>query len=206
MQRLELGRERDPPWGGDHIEGLDPEPVAPEQECLAGRIPDGKGEHPAEGCDAVRTPLLVEVQHGLGVAGCAERMPAGDETGAQLLVVVDLPVEDDHLGTVFVVDRLPTAAQVDDAEASHPETSGPSHVQPLVVRPTMLERAAHAAHQRLRHRALPVPVHDACDAAHVGWLRSKSDATGWVWEGCGLDATGSEGLRTTLYGTAPALL
>src|SRR2546425_5903941 len=100
-------------------------------------------------------------------------MPAAREARAQLLVVVDLPVEDDHLGAVFVVDRLPTAAQVDDAEASHPETGSPLHVQPLVVRPTVLECAAHATHQRLRYRTLPVAVHDACDAAHVGRLRSK---------------------------------
>src|SRR5216683_1133347 len=131
-------------------------------------------------------------------------MPASREPAAQLLVVVDFPVEDDHLGAVFVEDRLSTAAQVDDAEASHPETGGPLHVQSLVVWPTMLERVAHATHQRLRHRALPVPVHDACDAAHVGWLQSKSGATGGVCVGCGLDATGSEGVGTTSYGTARA--
>src|SRR6266508_797058 len=96
----------------------------------------------------------------------------GDEAGAQLLVVVDLAVEDDHLGSVFVEDRLPAAAQVDDAEATHPETDGPVHVQPLVIRPTMPERGAHAAHQRLRHGSFPIVVHDACDAAHM----SRSDA------------------------------
>src|SRR2546422_981284 len=73
-----------------------------------------------------------------------------------------------------------TLFRSDDAEPPHAETCGPVHVNPLVVRPTMLDRAAHAAHQRLRHGAFPVPVHDACDPAHVGWLKSKSGATGGV--------------------------
>src|SRR2546422_6740264 len=43
-----------------------------------------------------------------------------------------------------------TLFRSDDAEPPHAETCGPVHVNPLVVRPTMLDRAAHAAHQRLR--------------------------------------------------------
>ena len=95
-------------------------------------------------------------------------MTAGHEAAAQVLVVVDLPVEDDHFRAVFVENRLPAAAQVDDAEAPHPQPDGPVHVESLVVRTTMLQGGTHPTYQRLRHGTIPVAVHDACNAAHVG--------------------------------------
>ena len=107
------------------------------------------------------------MQNGLGVAGGADGVPAGDEPLAQVPVVVDLPVEDDHLRAVFVEDRLATAAQVDDAESAHAEADGALYVQPLVVGPAVRYRGAHPPQQRFRHRALPLPVHDSRDAAHV---------------------------------------
>ena len=49
VQRLEFRGERDPPGGGDDIQRLDPEAVSREQQRLRGRVPDGEGEHPAQG-------------------------------------------------------------------------------------------------------------------------------------------------------------
>ena len=68
VQRLELGGERDPPRGGDDVQGFDPETVTGEAECLRGRVPDGEGEHPAEGGHAVGAPFFVQVHHRLRVA------------------------------------------------------------------------------------------------------------------------------------------
>src|SRR5256885_9788478 len=103
----------------------------------------------------------------LGRSARAKVVPWTDEAAAQVLVVVDLPVEDDDLGAVFVEDRLPAAAQIDDAEPAHAEPDPVADVDPLVIRAAMLHRGAHAAYQCLRHRPLPLPVHDSCDAAHV---------------------------------------
>ena len=69
VQCLELGGECDSPRRGDHIERLDPETIACEQQRLLGGVPNGEGKHPAQRCDAVSAALLVEVHDGLGVAG-----------------------------------------------------------------------------------------------------------------------------------------
>ena len=98
-------------------------------------------------------------------------MAAGHEAAAEVLVVVDLPVEDDDFGAVLVENRLLAAAQVDDAQTAHPEANGPVHVEPLVVWAAVPERGAHPTHSRLRHGTLPLAVHNACDAAHVWTLQ-----------------------------------
>ena len=100
-------------------------------------------------------------------------MPAGHEAAPQVLVVVDLSVEDDHLGTVFGEDRLAAAAQVDDAEPAHAEADGAVEVEPLVVGAAMPHGAAQAAQQRLGDGALPLPVHNSRNAAHVAWLQRR---------------------------------
>src|SRR5437016_2391536 len=107
-------------------------------------------------------------------------MAPAHEIAAQVLIVVDLPVEHDHLGAVFIEDRLPAAAQVDDAETPHPEPHGTLHPHAFVVRAAMPQGGAHPAHQRLRHGTFPLAVHDARNAAHVAWLQ-RSCWTGTVY-------------------------
>ena len=58
-QRLELRCECDAPWGGDDIQGLDPQAVAREQQGLARRIPDREREHAAQLLHAVGAEVLV---------------------------------------------------------------------------------------------------------------------------------------------------
>src|SRR6058998_2446364 len=96
-----------------------------------------------------------------------DRVPARRETPAEVLVVVNLPVEDDHLGAVFVEHRLLAAAQIDNAETPHPEADGALYENALVVRATRLQRGAHAPHQRLGHRSVPVAIDKSSNPAHV---------------------------------------
>jgi hypothetical protein len=165
-QGLELGRERDSPGPPGDVERLYPQAVAREQQALGRGIPDRKGEHAAQLRDAVRAELLVEVEDGLGVAVGAQHVPAGYEPAAQLLVVVDLAVEDDRFGAVFVEDRLLAPGQVDDTEPSHSETHAPPHPDALVVRAAVLQGGAHPAHERLRDGALSLAIDQTSDAAH----------------------------------------
>ena len=97
-------------------------------------------------------------------------MPARHQTVAQVLVVVDLPVEHDDFGAVFVEHRLPAAPQIDDAEPPHAEANRPAHVESLVVGAAMSQGGAHATHKSLRDGPFPLAVHNACDAAHVASL------------------------------------
>ena len=104
-------------------------------------------------------------------------MAASDEALAELTVVVDLAVEDDHLRPVFVEDRLSPAVQVDDAETAHAEADSPADITPLVVGAAMPDCGAHLTQQRLGDGSVPVAVDDPSDAAHGAWHQRKSGAT-----------------------------
>ena len=114
------------------------------------------------------------MQDGLGVAVRAQHVAAGDQPLTQLPVVVDLAVEDDDLGAIFVEDRLLAAAQIDDAETSHAESDGTLDEDPLVVRTPMLERRAHALHEIPGNRTTRISVRKPRDAAHYLSLSSSS--------------------------------
>jgi hypothetical protein len=66
-----------------------------------------------------------------------------DETLAQLQKLVDLSVQDDPDGLVFVMDRLLTRLKVDDAEPSHAHSEIVVREDSLVIGSTMLDTPAH---------------------------------------------------------------
>src|SRR5439155_19318383 len=129
VERIQLGSEGDAPGCRDHIQWLDAEAVAAQQQRALCGIPDGKREHSSELRDALRPELLVEVEDRLRIALGPEDVAARDEATTQLAIVVDLAVEDDDLGAVLVEYRLLPAAQVDDAQPSHPQADRALHVE-----------------------------------------------------------------------------
>jgi len=78
------------------VERLDSQTVAGQEQRPAGRIPGGKGEHPAELGKRLCSAPGEHPQEHFGVAGGSNRLASGDEPPAELLVVVDLAVEDEH--------------------------------------------------------------------------------------------------------------
>ncbi len=72
-------------------------------------------------------------------------MPLGKQVAPQITIVIDLPVEDNQLGPIFVEDRLMSPSQIDDAEASHAHPHASLDEQPLIVRSPMTNRIAHGA-------------------------------------------------------------
>src|SRR5438094_1780086 len=74
QERLELGREQKPPGSFRVIERLDSHAISGERQRPLPAIPDGEREHSPEEPDAIRSPLLVEVDDDLGVARGAERV------------------------------------------------------------------------------------------------------------------------------------
>src|SRR5204862_3906551 len=63
----------------------------------------------------------------------------------EFAIVVDLAVEDDDDAAVFVVDRLPSAGQVDDAQPARAEPDVAVEIHALVVRPAVPDARQHAA-------------------------------------------------------------
>src|SRR5438045_3166051 len=116
------------------------EPMARGEQGFGRGVPDRESKHDTQRPDAIAAALFGQVKDRFGVARRAEPMTAAHEAAAQFLVVIDLAVEDDQLRSVFVEDRLPAPAQVDNAEAAHSQTDGPVHINPFVVRTAMLQR------------------------------------------------------------------
>ncbi len=128
-------------------------------------VPERDGEHPAQPLEAGGAELLVEVRDHLDVAVPPEAVPARLELGAQLDVVVDLPVADADDLAGLVGDRLVAGLEVDDREPPHRERDRAGREAPLAVRaavPHQLDRV-----ERLGRRPAPRRG-DAEDPAHEG--------------------------------------
>src|SRR5881275_3181542 len=108
----------------------------------------------------------VQMQDGFRVALGGERVAARDQTAPQLRVVVDLPVEHDHRRPILVEDRLVTAREVDDAEATHAQADGTVYVDALVVGAPMPDGVAHLPNHGRGDGMSRVAMDDADDAAH----------------------------------------
>ena len=114
---------------------------------------------------------LVGRENRLGVRVPAEPPPR-IQPPADLHVVVDLPVVDDH-GPVLAPHRLRTRlAELDDAEASMGETGRPARKDdgPVAVRPPVGEEAAHRVELAFEPGdGLPPQRNDSRDSAHA-WI------------------------------------
>ncbi len=171
-QRREL-RAEDERAGRLRVEqGLLADPVARQEQLLLALVPDGEGEHAAQVLRRVRAPLLVGVDDGLGVAVGAEAVAEVFEPFFKLAEVVDLAVEDDPGGALFVGDGLLPAREVDDGEPPHGEPDVTLEVAPLLVRAAVMDGLVHAAEQR-RVRRPPVKVDHADDATHQKLILSE---------------------------------
>ena len=83
-------------------------------------------------------------------------MTAALQIAADVGVVVDLAIEDDPDGTVFVRRRLLTGAQIDDAEAAMSECGVGVKVQAGLVRAAVDEDLSHPDRARLGIAADPL--------------------------------------------------
>ena len=164
-QRLQLGGEDELAVGLGVEEGLLPHPVPRQEEAPPVRVPDGEGEHPPEPGQAVFPVLLVGVEDDLRVARRGEAVPLALQLGAELLEVIDLPVEGDPDGAVLVAHRLVAAGEVDDAQPPLPEGHAAVGVRAPLVRAPVHEPGAEPLHLGPPH-APALQVEDARDPAH----------------------------------------
>src|SRR5690606_17757081 len=96
-----------------------------------------------------------------------------DQPVPELAVVVDLAVEDDRDGAVFVGDGLAAAAQVDDAEPPHAEADAVGREESVLVRAATRDRRGHPAGSRQWVRAR----HGAGRARVPGYPAHQAGAT-----------------------------
>ncbi len=94
-------------------------------------------------------------------------MARGLELGAQIRVVVDLAVEDDLDGAVFVAKRLRPRRQVDDAQSPVPERGTLVAPDARVIGPAVRDYIAHTWQSRSLSRPQPVACDNPRDPAHA---------------------------------------
>jgi hypothetical protein len=95
---------------------LDPEAIAARDQPVISRIPQRKRVLTTKMVEALGAVVFVQVQGDLTVRLRAKPVPALLEFGPDPLEIVELAVDDDMDGLVFIGDRLVTRGEVDDRE------------------------------------------------------------------------------------------
>ena len=147
---------------------LDADMVARQEQGLLAAVPDAEGEHAAQAAHAVRAPGLVSGQHHLGVRLGAERDAERDQLVAQLAVVVDLAVEDDHRVAVAADQRLLAGGDVDHRQAAVAHAERRFGVQLALVRPAVELAFVHAAERPAVDFPVAVGIKNSDYSAHRG--------------------------------------
>ena len=118
QQRFDLGSENYLTLGDTIVQRLFTHPVAGEKQGIVSAIPEGEGEHAVERVQATRAALFIEMHDHFRVRMGAKPVAFVFKLLSQLLVVVNLTVEADPDGFVFVGHRLLAGGgKVDDAES-----------------------------------------------------------------------------------------
>ena len=98
------------------IERFDAHAVACHEQPPLSCVPDGKGKHPAQFPHAVRPEFLIGMDDDFCVRLRPEDMAFGQESFAQFLKVVNLPVENNPDGFVFIRHRLRAGVEVNNGQ------------------------------------------------------------------------------------------
>src|ERR1035437_8944355 len=110
QQSLDLGTEQELRRRLPVIQRLLAQAIARQEQRLAARIPNRRGEHAVKLFDALRPRLLIEVQEGLDVAVRAETVASLLQAPAQILVIIDLAIADEPERAILVRHGLPPSA------------------------------------------------------------------------------------------------
>ena len=98
------------------VQGLDAEEIPGAEELPLLLVPNGEGEHAPQFVQKLWAVLLIAVEQHLRVGLGGEHVALLEQLLPQGPVVVDLPVEDEHLAAVLVENGLAAALQVDDGQ------------------------------------------------------------------------------------------
>jgi hypothetical protein len=141
-----------------------PEPVAGDKYLAGIDMQYRKRKHTIEFIEHRRPLVLVKMQENLGIALRSQDVTVIDQAAAQLAVVINLAIEHQRQGAVFVVQRLVPAHYVDDRKATMHQPGRTMDNVTKVVRAALGQRCSHGFEQ------LPIRrvawVNDTGDAAH----------------------------------------
>ncbi len=115
--------------------------------------------------EAAFAPFFVTVDDDFGVRASAKVVTASFECRAQLREVVDFAVVDDPDAPVLVVDGLPAAAEVDDAQPPHAQHRERFGEYAVLIGPAVNHCGHHSADASFGQAAFTADR--AADAAHA---------------------------------------
>src|SRR5438105_15885709 len=105
-----------------------------QQQFFAFLVVQSKSKHSAQFLHTSRTQLLIQMNYDFGIRVGIEAMPFELQILPELGEVIDLAVENNPDSLVFVVDRLMSACQINDAQAPHPQSKTSLRMNSFVVR------------------------------------------------------------------------
>ena len=140
---------------------------------MAALIKKRNRKHPAQLLNTVGAHLFIEMDDHLRISVGIKRVPPCFEFLAQFGKIVDFTVENHPNAAVFIMDRLPPAREIDDAEPAHAQPDWAFGVDSLIVGTTVNDRLAHSPYFG-RIDLLITPPDNAGYPTH----RSTSDLSG----------------------------
>jgi hypothetical protein len=112
--------------------------------------------------DAAVTVFLIQMNDNFRIGAGVEMVTAPGEVRTQVVIVIDFTVKYDRDRPIFVVYRLITSGDVDNAKPSHPHSDGPANVKSVTVRTSMCDRTRH----RLDDVTIILDTETPDDSAH----------------------------------------
>ena len=166
QQRLDLGRQEERVIGQRVVERLLAGTIPRRQQGLRAAIPERERKHATNLLEEALTPLLVGMYQYLDIGLAAKAVALCHQPLPHRLEIVDLAVRHEMDRTILALERLLTAAHVDDRQATHRETdTGEPHLA-FVIGATMAKRPHHPSQFFWRDRPVALTLDDADDSAH----------------------------------------
>ncbi len=118
-QRADFGREYKVRSSLRVVERLDAHGIAREKKAVTARVPDRKGEHPAEFGKTLISPAGISLQQNFSIRVADEACPGSLEFRANIAEVVELAVIDDPVAGFGVVHGLMSERrEIENGEAT----------------------------------------------------------------------------------------
>ena len=127
------------------MHGLNAKEIAGNKHGAVLSIVDCKAEHTAEFVEHILTPLLKSVNKHFAVCFCIEDVICSNKLFSQIFVIIDLSVKSEHQGFVFIVNRLMTCINIDDAQSSKAHRDSGVFIKPAGVWTSVSDNIRHLA-------------------------------------------------------------
>ncbi len=142
------------------------QPVTGKKQPLARLIPNGECEHAVQLGGTLLTVFLISMQNRLGIRFRLKTVSLGLQLMTDVLMVINLPIENDGAGAVFVIDWLRAGHQIDDAETAHTQANVSADMKSFIIRAAMRNDIAHALDVGRIYLPFFIPVNYAANSAH----------------------------------------